>query len=457
MRYLGTTGCLAWMVGLCLGAGHVDAWSLSAPRGQWEAAQALKQIRVEPKAGEVQVVIEADGVLEHRIYHLEEQSQIVLDIMNVHNSLKDTKPEEPNPLLERVRCQELPMSAYVPGEREKTFGRFILDLKRTVRYWIRAEPGRLVVGIYPPERGAPGNDGSQQESLDSNRPLPEADDGTTSIAERYRIEPAGIDPALFFGPPAASDDYRMGPEDVLEVNVFELEQLNRTVRVMADGTIDLPLVGSVDVLRLTSTEVAERVAGKLKNRYVQNPQVSVMIKEFHSQKVSLLGAVSKPATYPLAGRRSLLQLLADAGGLSADAGSVLYVFRQLTDGRSARLSVPLSELLVEGDPLWNILLASGDIVSVPPENALSVSVLGAVRSPGIYKLPVGEGASLLRAIARAGGLTERASKSGIQVKRREEAGQENILKVDLGKVLSGEEPDVILREGDVIVIKESFF
>jgi protein involved in polysaccharide export with SLBB domain len=117
----------------------------------------------------------------------------------------------------------------------------------------------------------------------------------------------------------------------------------------------------------------------------------------------------------------------------------------------------LSDLLIKGDPKWNIWLLSGDIVSIPPEEAITVSVLGAVRSPGIYKLPVGEGASLLRAIALAGGLNDRASKSGIQIKRGTNLGKESITKVDLGKILSGEEPDVFLEEGDVIIVKESFF
>jgi polysaccharide export outer membrane protein len=99
----------------------------------------------------------------------------------------------------------------------------------------------------------------------------------------------------------------------------------------------------------------------------------------------------------------------------------------------------------------------GDVISVPPEAAISVSVLGAVRSPGIHKLPAGEGATLLKAIALAGGLSERASKGGIQIRRNNLTGEDKLLKVDLGDILSGKEPDVVLQEGDVVVVKESFF
>jgi polysaccharide export outer membrane protein len=460
----------------------ISAWShggvpLESPQ---EAAATLKSLTLEPQGMEVKAVIAAEGMLEHRVYLLEDPPQVVLDIMNVLNPLGVQQPRQPHPLLEKVRAQELPMSAYQPREREKTFGRFIFELKQPAQYWIRVEPGNLILGLFPrdqePTLQTTVNDGAASAEP-KEAPVPELptehEEDTpaepsvegprttrtrSGTASDYRIEPEDVDPAVFFGSGASDrEQYLIGPEDVLEVNVFELDQLNRTVRVLADGNINLPLIGLINVQGLTSTQVAERVAGKLQNRYVQNPQVNVLVKEFKSRQVSLLGAVAKPATYPLAGRRNLLQLIADAGGLSSNAGGVLYVFRQLPDGESARLSIPLNELLIEGNPRWNIWLAAGDIVSIPPEEAISVSILGAVRSPGNYKLPVGDGASLLRAIALAGGLNDRASKSGIQVKRRGDTGDEKIMKIDFGKILSGEAPDVILQEGDVIVVKESFF
>ena len=130
----------------------------------------------------------------------------------------------------------------------------------------------------------------------------------------------------------------------------------------------------------------------------------------------------------------------------------------MEDGQSARLTVPLTELMIQGDPRWNIWLQPGDAVSVPPEAALSVSVLGAVQQPGVHKLPVGEGATLLKAIALAGGLNERASKRGIQIKRLDfETGEEILYKVNLGDIMSGKRSDVLLEEGDVVIVKESFF
>jgi polysaccharide export outer membrane protein len=427
---------------------------------QWKAAELLLGMELQRNDEGLQAIIQADGAMEHRVYVQEEPLRLVLDILNVKNPLKGEEPEEPDPILARVSSQELPMNAYVQGEYDKTFGRIIFDLKAPVEYRIRAEERQLTVDLIgksitegdPPGEPAPSD---EHDLEDQNTEAESIGDETTSS---WNIEPADIDPELFFGQGGtSSDEYQLGPEDVLEIRVFELDQLNRTVRVSGDGSMELPLIGSIPVRGRTPDEVANQVADRLRNRYVQNPQVSVFVKEFHSQKVSLLGAVKSPATYPLVGRRNLLQILADAGGLSSAAGNVLFVFRQAEDGRSARLSVPLHDLLIQGDPRWNIWLRAGDIVSVPPEAAISVSILGAVRSPGVYKLPVGDGASILNAVARAGGLNDRASKSGIQIKRRDASGEETILKVDLGDILSGKDPDVVLQEGDVVVVKESFF
>jgi polysaccharide export outer membrane protein len=438
---------------------------------QWKAAERLESMELRPIEGGVQAIIQADGAMEHRVYVQDEPMRLVLDILNVRNPLEAQQPTAFDPVLVQVASQELPMNAYVQGAYDRTFARIIFTLKAPVDYRIQAGEQQLVVDLAgkSAELADGPNDAVDGEIVEEADPAelsepsepgepgePGEDDGLAYIASH--IEPADIGPQLFFdqtGP--STDEYRLGPEDVIEIRVFELDQLNRTVRVSGDGTMDLPLIGSVPVRGLTPEGVAFQVAERLRNRFVQDPQVSVFIKEFHSQKVSLLGAVSSPATYPLVGRRNLLQVLADAGGLSPNAGNVLFVFRQSDDGRGARLSVPLSELLIQGNPRWNIWLRPGDIVSVPPEAAVSVSVLGAVSSPGVYKLPVGDGASVLNAVARAGGLNDRASKSGIQIKRRDASGEEKVLKVDLGDILSGKESDFVLQEGDVVVVKESFF
>ncbi len=453
---------------------------LWSPLAQQTASE-LTSLTLTPTQDGLVAVLQGDGALEHRV--VEEQNpgqRLIIDVLGVRNPLRHYYPSESHPFLERVLMYEYP-EATNPNQ-SGPLARIVFELKRDVDYEATShhdeihvtfwEPGTLPAAessVDPIAAVAPMDlDSDPADSLDirAGEGTPD-DEGVDAppeieidpnIPENVNIQPADIPLSLFFYPSSTeSGDYRLGPEDVIEVRVFELDQLNRKVRVSGDGFIDLPLVGSFRAAGLSAEEVALAVADRLRDRYVQNPQVSIFIVEFNSQKVSLLGAVQAPSTYPLVGQRQLLQILAEAGSLAADAGKTLYIFRQTEDGRSARLTVPLNELLLQGDPRWNITLLPGDVVSVPPEEAIAISILGAVNSPGVHKLPVGDEATLLKAVALAGGLNERASKKGIQIKRREPDGHETIIKVNLGDLLAGKQADVILIEGDVVVVNESFF
>lgn len=128
-------------------------------------------------------------------------------------------------------------------------------------------------------------------------------------------------------------DYLVGPNDLLEIEVFDMENLKRTVRVNAAGSVSLPLIGSVVVAGLTAQKIEDTIATKYSEKYLQNPQVSVFIKEFTSQRITVDGAVQKPGIYPMTGQISLLQALALAGGAGqiANMGEVI-VFRSNQKG-----------------------------------------------------------------------------------------------------------------------------
>ena len=445
-----------------------------------ERASELTSLSLFPSEGGLVAVFEGDGWLEHRVVQEQNPEQrLILDVLGVRNPLRHYYPPESHPFLDRILMYEYP-EATNPNQTGP-LARIVFELKHDVDYHIESDVDELRVTFtdrtvipsdVPPDVDAdaaefldvPQKDfATDPSALDASYDIAEPDDldeqeEDPNVPANVSIQPEDIPPSLFFElSTLTSKDYRLGPEDVIEVRVFELDQLNRKLRVSGDGHIELPLVGRLRAAGLTSEEVAAAIAAHLKDRYVQNPQVSIFIVEFNSQKISLLGAVQSPSTYPLIGQRRLLQVLAEAGSLAPNAGKTLYLFRQTPDGRSARLTVPLNELLLQGDPRWNIALIPGDVVSVPPEQAIAVSVLGAVKSPGVHKLPVGDEATLLKAIALAGGLNERASKKGLQIKRRVRDGDKAIIKVNLGDILSGKVPDVILVEGDVVVVNESFF
>ena len=123
------------------------------------------------------------------------------------------------------------------------------------------------------------------------------------IAERLAAQP-GITPR----------DYRIGAEDLIEVQVFGIDDLTRTVRVNSRGFVSLPLIGNVEVGGLTALQAESLIVAKLGDKYLQDPQVSLFIKEYTSQRVTVEGAVNKPGIYPLRGHSTLLQTLAVAGG-----------------------------------------------------------------------------------------------------------------------------------------------
>jgi polysaccharide export outer membrane protein len=128
-------------------------------------------------------------------------------------------------------------------------------------------------------------------------------------------------------------EYRIGPEDLLEVQVYGVDQLARTVRVNSFGIVSLPLIGATTVGGMTSQEAERYIARKFAENYLQDPQVSVFIKEFTNQRVTLEGAVAKPGIYPLRGETTLLRALAIAGGQGSlsDLGNVV-VYRTDSSG-----------------------------------------------------------------------------------------------------------------------------
>ena len=131
-------------------------------------------------------------------------------------------------------------------------------------------------------------------------------------------------------------DYRIGAQDLLEISVFGVEDLSRSARVNSNGQISLPLIGGVMAGGKTIPELEKEVASKYSNGYLQNPQVSIFVKEFTSQRVTLEGAVEKPGIYPLTGKTSLLQAIAMAQGVDefADLQGIV-LFREVNGERMA--------------------------------------------------------------------------------------------------------------------------
>ena len=254
-----------------------------------------------------------------------------------------------------------------------------------------------------------------------------------------------------------SSDYIIGPKDLLEIKVFGQGELDTTVRVSEDGKITMSLLGEVDVQGLTKSGVERKLAQLFEEKYLHNPQVTVFIKEYQSNRVSVLGAVSNPGYYEILGRQTILQVISQAGGMTEDAGEEIIVIRQQGDGSNTALKIPVEDLAVKGDVELNIFLEPGDIINIPIEKTVHVYVFGQVRNPGALDVKRSKIPTLLQAIAQAGGFSERASKGGVIIKRKSDDDKEIQIKVNVKDIIKGKKKDIQLLENDVVYVPESIF
>lgn len=246
---------------------------------------------------------------------------------------------------------------------------------------------------------------------------------------------------FLIAPLAVADSYALGTGDVVRISVFGQPELDIVTRIADDGTISYPLVGEMKVAGLTERELERKVADELKQRkLVRSPQVNVLIEEFQSQRVSILGNVAKPGVYPVSRGERITEIIALAGGLTDKAGDTAVVTRK----DSERVVVDLQAVLQKGDASMDIALANGDRVFIP-EMAVFY-VYGQVQQPDGYRYK--PGMTVMEAISLAGGLTAIGTERGLTVRRKVGGEEIETISVDIATQL---------QEGDVLYVKESLF
>lgn len=265
-------------------------------------------------------------------------------------------------------------------------------------------------------------------------------------------------------------DYKVGPEDLLEVTFLGQNELYREVRVNGQGEIDLPLVGPVPVAGLSPVEISQKLSRLYREgKYLKEPQITVVVKEYRHQRVAVSGAVNKPDFYEIIGPRTLLEVLGMAGGLSEKAGDMVHVIRKPRVGGEGQviqaaavesftpgyetMVINLNRLLKEGSLSLNLPIKSGDVIYVP--FAKNAYVLGAVTKPG--SVPVKDNITVSQAVAMAGGTDLYVSSSRVTVVRFNENGERMNIALNLRNVRNGTEPDPPLKENDVVFVHESPF
>jgi polysaccharide export outer membrane protein len=279
--------------------------------------------------------------------------------------------------------------------------------------------------------------------------------------------PAPQAPALPAAAPvpsdAASADYQIGAQDILRITVYGHEDLTQTVLVQPDGTFTFPLVGRVKASDNTPAELERKIATLLSKGFIRNPQVTVVVQEFRSKTVYVVGEVARPGPYPLAGHTTLVEVLAKAGP-TANAGAEVVIVRPqqgapvtgptlptevaATDGatpasQQAQVFRVAVGAIQEGHLDQNIALQPNDTVFVP--QAPKVFVTGEVRNAGAYGWFPGMTARQL--ISLAGGLTPDGSDGRLKVVRQ----------VDGASKEDGIKLDAAIKPGDTLVVRRRLF
>ncbi|MCB0354561.1 MAG: polysaccharide export protein [Bdellovibrionales bacterium] len=269
-----------------------------------------------------------------------------------------------------------------------------------------------------------------------------------------------------------NDVYRIGAGDVVKLNVFDVEELDVEARVRESGDVVIPLIGSVDAVGLTEHDLQERIAGRL-SEFIRSPRVSVYVSAFGSQKVAVIGAVEKPGSFPLEkSSNTLMELVSRAGGLSdkaanylklvpaeystqsefaLGAGDVRAQLNQFQRAGSqpperAGIEIPLDSVLgLSGSAPLEMPIRPGDMIIVP--QAGQVLVEGEVENRGSYAL--GQRTTLLGALAAAGGITYSAKIDEVEI-IRPDVNQKLRLVLNLEDLVSGDQGDIPLRNGDIV-------
>jgi len=256
----------------------------------------------------------------------------------------------------------------------------------------------------------------------------------------------------------AQGDYLMGNEDGLEIIVWGHEDLTRRIPISLDGTITFPMIGELQASGKTTQQLEKELAKKLGDGFLVNPQITVTVREYRSQKVFVMGQVENPGTYPITKENDLLFILSKAGGPAVHpekaAGDVVIIVRPknptgkaltLEEAEAAQATIMTLDLktLLAGDPKQNITIRNGDSIIIPQKPFFFVT--GEVQRPGKYNLE--RGTTVLMGISMGGGLTQKAAPNRTKIVR-EEDGKKTELKVTM---------EILVQPGDTIIVPESFF
>jgi len=247
-------------------------------------------------------------------------------------------------------------------------------------------------------------------------------------------------------------EYTIGPEDLLQITLFDIENREGDpqrllVRVSNNGAVALPYVGEVQAAGMTPIQLEERLKSAYR-RYIREPQIAVLVREYQSYRVSVVGYVKEPKVLELRGRKTLLEAIALCGGITDEASKSIRLTRPTPEGQTSVL-IDLDTIATGLDPAANLVLLPGDVVSVPKAGMFYVE--GVVSKPGAY--PLLETTTVSEAVATAGGAdTTLANVDGTVLYRKRTDGSREAIPISLASLKDGTAEDFVIQENDVIVV-----
>jgi len=239
---------------------------------------------------------------------------------------------------------------------------------------------------------------------------------------------------------AEETSYLLGPGDVLKITVYNNPDLSLETRVTETGMISFPLVGELKLGGITASVAEKKIADLLESGgFVKQPQINILVAQFQSKMVSVLGSVYKPGRYPLDRATNLADLLALVGGVTQDGSDLITVVT-----KSGKAEYDLRNIVGKGDGSQNVNLSGGEIIYVP--RAPVVYIYGEVQRPGSFRIELNM--TVMQALAQGGGPTSRGTQRNVKLHRRNENG---VLEVLFPKL---NDP---VKQDDVLYIQESLF
>jgi polysaccharide biosynthesis/export protein len=243
-------------------------------------------------------------------------------------------------------------------------------------------------------------------------------------------------------------DYLLGAGDLIQVTVFESDELNAKVRISSRGFITLPLLGQVVVKGLSAREAEVHVEKLYQEKYIKHPHVSVFVEEHFSQRITLIGQFKTPGTYDYLSKMRLLDVMALAGGLGEKAGHTAQIRRRGLSGEDITILIDLEKIINEGQSELNIEMNGGDVVFVPEAGMFFVD--GAVRSPGAY--PIKQRTKLGEALMVAGGVAPYAKTDTIVLVRHLSDGERKVLELNMNDLEVQQTP---IYDRDLILVRSN--